>query len=146
MILLHWKKNVIILTKFSSLAAPKVVILTTFGAASDEDFIKMKTFSFQCCGPIFISLNKGLCARNRYLSGAWISNYIQQILWDVIMYPCPRYLLLAHTPLYKDLCDNQVSRAWMSNQILQYCVGYNYLSLYNIYASCTQALTYGHGS
>ena len=34
--------------KFSSLAAPKVVILTTFGAASDEDFIKMKTFSFQC--------------------------------------------------------------------------------------------------
>ena len=34
--------------KVSSLAAPKVVILTTFGAASDEDFIKMKTFSFQC--------------------------------------------------------------------------------------------------
>ena len=33
--------------KVSSLAAPKVVILTTFGAASDEDFIKMKTFSFQ---------------------------------------------------------------------------------------------------
>ena len=36
------------LMKVSSLAAPKVVILTTFGAASDEDFIKMKTFSFQC--------------------------------------------------------------------------------------------------
>ena len=44
----HWNENVIILMKFSSLAAPKVVILTTFGAASDEDFIKMKTFSFQC--------------------------------------------------------------------------------------------------
>ena len=35
--------------KSSSLAALKVVILTTFGAASDEDFIKMTTFSFQCC-------------------------------------------------------------------------------------------------
>ena len=45
---LHWNGNVIILTKFSSLAALKVVILTTFGAASDENFIKMMTFSFQC--------------------------------------------------------------------------------------------------
>ena len=44
----HWNENVIILMVVSSLAAPKVVILTTFGAASDEDFIKMKTFSFQC--------------------------------------------------------------------------------------------------
>ena len=44
----YWNENVIILMKFSSLAAPKVVILTTFGAASDEDFIKMKTFLFQC--------------------------------------------------------------------------------------------------
>ena len=43
----HWNGNVIILTKFSSLAALKVVILTTFGAASDENFIKMMTFSFQ---------------------------------------------------------------------------------------------------
>ena len=44
----HWNENVVILTKFSSLAALKVVILTTFSAASDEDFIKMKTFPFQC--------------------------------------------------------------------------------------------------
>ena len=43
----HWNGNVIILMKFSSLAALKVVILTTFGAASDENFIKMMTFSFQ---------------------------------------------------------------------------------------------------
>ena len=34
--------------KFSSLAALEVVILTTFSAASDENFIKMKTFPFQC--------------------------------------------------------------------------------------------------
>ena len=46
--MIHWNENVFILMKVSSLAAPKVVILTTFGAASDEDFIKMKTFSFQC--------------------------------------------------------------------------------------------------
>ena len=34
--------------KFSSLAALKVVKLTTSSAASDENFIKMTTFSFQC--------------------------------------------------------------------------------------------------
>ena len=43
----HWTKNVVILTKFSSLAALEVVILTTSSAASDEHFIKMKTFPFQ---------------------------------------------------------------------------------------------------
>ena len=45
---MHWNENVFILMKSSSLAAPKVVKMTTFGAASDETFIKMKTFSFQC--------------------------------------------------------------------------------------------------
>ena len=45
---LHWNGNVVILTKFSSVAALEVVILTTFSAASDENFIKMKTFPFQC--------------------------------------------------------------------------------------------------
>ena len=43
----HWNENVFILTEFSSLAAPKVVILTTFGAASEENFVKMMTFLFQ---------------------------------------------------------------------------------------------------
>ena len=43
----HWNENVVILTKFSSLAALEFVILTTFSAASDENFIKMKTFPFQ---------------------------------------------------------------------------------------------------
>ena len=47
----HWNKNVVILTKFSSLAALEVVILTTSSAASDEHFIKMKTFPFQWKGP-----------------------------------------------------------------------------------------------
>ena len=33
--------------KFSSMTALKVVILTTFGAANDNNFVDM-TFSFQC--------------------------------------------------------------------------------------------------
>ena len=41
----HWNWHVI-LTKFSTLAALEVVILTTSSAASDENFIKMTTFSF----------------------------------------------------------------------------------------------------
>ena len=43
----HW--NVIILMKFSSLVALKVVKVTTFSATSDENAIKMTTFPFQCC-------------------------------------------------------------------------------------------------
>ena len=35
------------LTQFSSLVAPKFVILTTFGEANDENFIKMTIFPFQ---------------------------------------------------------------------------------------------------
>ena len=46
---IHWNENVVILTKFLSLAALEVVILTTSSVASDENFTKMKTFSFQCC-------------------------------------------------------------------------------------------------
>ena len=34
--------------KFSSLATLEVVILTTSSVASNENFIKMKTFLFQC--------------------------------------------------------------------------------------------------
>ena len=44
----HWNGNVFILMKFSSLAALKVVKMTTSSAASDENFVKMTTFSFQC--------------------------------------------------------------------------------------------------
>ena len=43
----HWNENVVILTKFSTLAAPEVAQMTTSSAASDENFIKMTTFSFQ---------------------------------------------------------------------------------------------------
>ena len=43
---LHWNENVSILIKFSSLAAPEVVKMTTSSAASDENFVKMTTFLF----------------------------------------------------------------------------------------------------
>ena len=42
----HWNETVIILTKFPSLPAPKVVNMTTSGAANDENFVKI-TFPFQ---------------------------------------------------------------------------------------------------
>ena len=43
----HCNGYVVILMKFPSLATPEVVILTTSGSASDENFIKMTTFPFQ---------------------------------------------------------------------------------------------------
>ena len=42
----NWHRNVIILMKFSSLAALEVVIMTTSSATSAENFIKM-TLAFQ---------------------------------------------------------------------------------------------------
>ena len=44
---LHGNGNVVILRKFSSLAALEVVILTTSGAASDDNCVKMTTFPVQ---------------------------------------------------------------------------------------------------
>ena len=50
--------------KFSSLAALEVVKMTTSSGASDENFVKMMTFSFQCTAetpqtqPVKISLKK----------------------------------------------------------------------------------------
>ena len=45
---IHWNGNVAILLKFLSLAALEVVILTNSSAASEENLIKMTTFTFQC--------------------------------------------------------------------------------------------------
>ena len=44
---LHWNRTAVILMTFSSLAALKVVKMTTFSAASDENVVKT-TFPFQC--------------------------------------------------------------------------------------------------
>ena len=43
----RWNGNAFLM-KFSSLPASKVVILTTFGAANDKNFVN-KIFPFQCC-------------------------------------------------------------------------------------------------
>ena len=53
----HWYENIVILTKFSSLAALQVVILTTCDAASDENFVKMTTFPFQWTRCMFHGIN-----------------------------------------------------------------------------------------
>ena len=42
----HWNGNFVILMEFSSLAALKVVLMTTFSAVSEQNFVKM-IFSFQ---------------------------------------------------------------------------------------------------
>ena len=42
----HWNGNLVILMNFSSLAAPIVIKLTTFSSGSDENFIKIMTFTF----------------------------------------------------------------------------------------------------
>ena len=44
----HRNGNVFILMKLSSLAALEVVKMTTSSAVSDENFVKMTTFLFQC--------------------------------------------------------------------------------------------------
>ena len=45
----QWNKNVVVVTKFSSVAALEAVILTTpTSTFSNENFIKMTTFAFQC--------------------------------------------------------------------------------------------------
>ena len=48
LLILNWNGNNVILIKFLSLAALKVVTLTTSTACRDENFIKMMTFLFQC--------------------------------------------------------------------------------------------------
>ena len=45
---IRWNWNVVILMKFSSLAALEAVEMTASSAASDENFIKMMTFPSQC--------------------------------------------------------------------------------------------------
>ena len=48
-IIIFFKRKVVMMTgKFLSMGALKVVILTTFIASSDENFIKMITFLYEC--------------------------------------------------------------------------------------------------
>ena len=52
----------------------------------------------------YLSMDLGGCKRGwgkyrgqKQVSWTWISNYNHCIVWNVIIYPCTRYLLLAHT-------------------------------------------------
>ena len=81
----HWNRNVI-LTKFSSLAALEVVILTTSSAVSDENFIKMMTFPFQWCW----------CQQQIWR--AWICNYIPQYSMGCSCLPTPYLPFFAESP------------------------------------------------
>ena len=57
----HWSGSVFILMKFSSLAALKVVKMTTASAASDGGFIGMTTVSFQWLERIILSTAIIIC-------------------------------------------------------------------------------------
>ena len=70
----HRNGNVVILTKFSSLAAPKVVKMTTFGAASDENFVKMMTLPFLS---LSMSWRHGMFVKKQ-LYEAWNGNHTPQ--------------------------------------------------------------------
>ena len=57
----NWNGTVVVFVKFSSLAAPKFLILTTFGAAKEENVIKMMALPFQCISSVLTGLYfKGL--------------------------------------------------------------------------------------
>ena len=45
---LHLNENVFNLTKFSSVSALIIANMTTFIASNDENFVEMRTFTFQC--------------------------------------------------------------------------------------------------
>ena len=103
----HWNENVVILMKFSSLAALEVVILTTFSAASDENFIKMKTFPFQWShqtltfaeprysqtvtdldkDSTLFKIQDPLLSTDFNFNPVWINNYTHYKVCDVITYP-----------------------------------------------------------
>ena len=99
---IDWNENVVILTKFSSLAALEVVILTTFSAASDEIFIKMKTFPFQCSFDVYIwyicipASAPGLVCSFLLMWHWWICHpwlLGKLSLWQLLMQPMMRNLL-----------------------------------------------------
>ena len=47
---IHWKQKVVNLTILSSLAAPEVVVMTTYGAPGDDKIVKLTFFCFQWYG------------------------------------------------------------------------------------------------
>ena len=100
----HWNENVVILTKFSSLAALEVVILTTSSAASDDNFIKMKTFPFQCIGYQWTTSQRA----SNVLHDPWKKAVDQTVklymIWDTATL-MSRYCNGAWAGLWGQFCD-----------------------------------------
>ena len=75
----HWNENITILTKFSSLVVPEVVILATYGvgilttsgAASDKILSKQQHFSFSATRHILVLCKKPIHS-SVYLPTWWI--------------------------------------------------------------------------
>ena len=66
------------------------------------------------------SMTEECCARSMYHSRTWTSNYIPQILWDVITCPCPWYLLLVqHSSIYCAIYSEsrRLYNAWWRHQM-----------------------------
>ena len=80
-VVIFWNGNVFILMKFSSLAALKVVKMTTSSAASDENFIKMKTFPFQC--NVALHFNVSAFVAGVLHNYALVSQWSENLLWHI---------------------------------------------------------------
>ena len=55
----HRRESIVILMKFWSLAAPHIVQMKIAGEASDEIFVKIKTFFFHCWNVLYKEINIG---------------------------------------------------------------------------------------
>ena len=56
---MHWKLKIVNLINLSSLVALQVVIMTTYGATSDNKIVKLTMFCFQCC-KVIIACNTAM--------------------------------------------------------------------------------------
>ena len=66
---------------------------------STQKLLPMQGFCPVLSTHITPSIRGVLCQKQ--LARAWTSNYIPQYLWDVIIFPCPWYLLLIQHSLFK---------------------------------------------
>ena len=80
---IDWNENVVILMKFSLLAAPEVVKMTTSGVTSDENFVKM-TFPFQCRhNNRFVLIVDAICALQNNTLVYTLSSSVFIVIWHL---------------------------------------------------------------
>ena len=90
MMIQHWNGDVIILTKFSSLTALEVVILTTSRAVSDENLVRMTAFSFPWSYP------------EEHGQKSFIIKPLNQnkTHWDMCVFPGMYFICNSRIPIY----------------------------------------------